>query len=112
MQPAAFFDRDGVLNEDDGYAFEPSKIRWIEGAIEAVRAANQSGYFAFVVTTSRVLHGGSMENNRFEGFTHGWRTSWQASARASMSSLTVLTILKAPSRSIGRHAFAESRSRA
>ncbi|MBW7971533.1 HAD family hydrolase [Bradyrhizobium sp. BR 10289] len=50
MRPAVFFDRDGVLNEDDGYAFEPGKIRWVKGALEAVRAVNQSGYLAFVVT--------------------------------------------------------------
>lgn len=49
-KPAVFFDRDGVLNEDIGYLFEPAKIRWIKGAREAVRAVNEAGYFAFVVT--------------------------------------------------------------
>jgi D-glycero-D-manno-heptose 1,7-bisphosphate phosphatase len=50
MKPAVFFDRDGVLNEDHGYLFGPGKLQWIEGAREAVRAVNDAGYFAFVVT--------------------------------------------------------------
>lgn len=32
MRPAVFFDRDGVLNEDDGYVFEPNALRWVSGA--------------------------------------------------------------------------------
>ena len=50
MKPAVFFDRDGVLNEDHGYLFEPDRLQWIEGAREAVKAVNDAGYFAFVVT--------------------------------------------------------------
>ncbi|OMI12921.1 D,D-heptose 1,7-bisphosphate phosphatase [Bradyrhizobium brasilense] len=49
-RPAVFFDRDGVLNEDSGYVFEASQLRWIPGAAEAVKAVNRAGYWAFVVT--------------------------------------------------------------
>ena len=28
-KPAIFFDRDGVLNEDLGYVFEPKNFNWI-----------------------------------------------------------------------------------
>ena len=49
-RPAVFFDRDGVLNKDIGYLFETSKLVWIDGAREAVKAVNDLGYFAFVVT--------------------------------------------------------------
>ena len=49
-QPAVFFDRDGVLNHDDGYVHRPDQVRWIDGAAQAVRAVNQAGYYAFVVT--------------------------------------------------------------
>ncbi|HEY4264247.1 MAG TPA: HAD family hydrolase [Micropepsaceae bacterium] len=45
-----FFDRDGVLNIDDGYTHKPSDLLWNLGAIAAVRAVNQAGWFAFVVT--------------------------------------------------------------
>ena len=49
-RPAVFFDRDGVLNHDSGYTFEADKLQWIDGAREAVKAVNDVGYFAFVVT--------------------------------------------------------------
>ena len=49
-RPAVFLDRDGVLNEDTGYVFDPQKLKWIEGAREAVKAINDAGYLAFVVT--------------------------------------------------------------
>ena len=46
-----FFDRDGVLNRDDtGYAHKPEELEWTNNAIEAVRLANQSGWYTFVVT--------------------------------------------------------------
>jgi D-glycero-D-manno-heptose 1,7-bisphosphate phosphatase len=47
---AVIFDRDGVLNEDVEYAFRPEQIRWVEGAMDAVRAVNELGLFAFVAT--------------------------------------------------------------
>jgi D-glycero-D-manno-heptose 1,7-bisphosphate phosphatase len=49
-RPAIFFDRDGVLNEDRGYVFEVSQLKWMEGAREAVKIVNEAGYFVFVVT--------------------------------------------------------------
>lgn len=47
---AVIFDRDGVLNEDVGYAHRPDQIRWVEGAMAAVKAVNDAGLFAFVAT--------------------------------------------------------------
>jgi D-glycero-D-manno-heptose 1,7-bisphosphate phosphatase len=49
-RPAVFFDRDGVLNHDSGYTFQADRLEWIEGAREAVKAVNDAGYFAFVIT--------------------------------------------------------------
>ena len=71
MRPAVFFDRDGVLNEDDGYAFEPDKIRWVEGAQQAVKAVYDAGYFAFVVTNQSGIARGLYEERHVRSL-HEW----------------------------------------
>lgn len=62
-RPAVFFDRDGVLNRDSGYTFEAHKIEWIEGAREAVKAVNEAGYFAFVITNQSGIARGYYEEH-------------------------------------------------
>jgi D-glycero-D-manno-heptose 1,7-bisphosphate phosphatase len=49
-RPAAFFDRDGVLNVDHGYVYSRANFKWIPGAIDAVKALNNAGYYVFVAT--------------------------------------------------------------
>jgi D,D-heptose 1,7-bisphosphate phosphatase len=49
-RPAAFLDRDGVLNIDSGYVHQPEQFRWVEGAESAVKALNDRGYLVVVVT--------------------------------------------------------------
>ncbi|MDP3255179.1 HAD family hydrolase [Bosea sp. (in: a-proteobacteria)] len=46
----AFFDRDGVLNEEVDYAFRIDQIVWVEGAFAAIRRVNMLGYRVVVVT--------------------------------------------------------------
>jgi D-glycero-D-manno-heptose 1,7-bisphosphate phosphatase len=49
-RPAAFLDRDGVLNIDFGYVHRPDQFHWVQGAQAAIKALNEAGYLVVVVT--------------------------------------------------------------
>lgn len=47
---AAFLDRDGVINIDRGFTHRPEDLAFTPTAVAAIRALNQAGYLAIVVT--------------------------------------------------------------
>jgi len=50
LRPAAFLDRDGVINKEKGYLYRIDDFEWIEGAKESIKYLNDNGYYVFVVT--------------------------------------------------------------
>ena len=53
--PAIFLDRDGTINDDKGWLNSPDQLNLLPGAAEAVRAINESGRLAVVITNQPVI---------------------------------------------------------
>jgi D-glycero-D-manno-heptose 1,7-bisphosphate phosphatase len=71
MRPAAFLDRDGVLNEDRGYVYDAAEFRWIPGAKEAVAFLNRAGYLTILVTNQSGIARGLYTEDDFHRL-QGW----------------------------------------
>ncbi|BEU88349.1 D-glycero-beta-D-manno-heptose 1,7-bisphosphate 7-phosphatase [Selenomonas sp. TAMA-11512] len=68
---AVFFDRDGTLNVDVHFLHEIEKFRWVEGAVDAVRAVNARGALAIVITNqSGIARGYYTEEEMYR--LHEW----------------------------------------
>lgn len=54
-QKAIFLDRDGTINKMVGFITKPEQFELIDGAAEAIKTINKSGYLAIVVTNQPVI---------------------------------------------------------
>lgn len=68
MNKAAFFDRDGTINVDTGYLYEPEKLRFIPGVPELIRKYNDEGYLVIVITNQSGIARGMFTVEQMERF--------------------------------------------
>ena len=57
---AIFLDRDGTINKNVGHLTRPEQMELIDGAAEAIRMINKSGFLAIVVTNQPVIARGDV----------------------------------------------------
>lgn len=59
-QKAVFLDRDGTVNKYKGYITSPKQLELINGAAEAIKKINQSGYLTIIITNQPSIAMGRM----------------------------------------------------
>lgn len=67
-KPAAFLDRDGVLNRDHGYVYRPQDLEILPGVLEGLRLLKDKGYWLIVVSNQSGVARGLFSSADVEGF--------------------------------------------
>lgn len=80
-RPAVFLDRDGVVNRDVGYAHRADQIDFVPGALRAIKAMNDAGYYVFVVSNQAGVARGYYTEHDVQAL-HAWMAEQMAGVGA------------------------------
>lgn len=75
---ALFLDRDGIINEDVGYAHRPDQIRFLPGIFAVVAKANACGMPVIIVTNQAGIARGLYGYKEFESLMDWIREQFNA----------------------------------
>lgn len=78
LRPAAFLDRDGVINLDAEYVARVEDFRFVDGVLEACRSLAQSGYALVVVTNQSGIGRGYYTLAQFDALCDWMRATFAA----------------------------------
>jgi D-glycero-D-manno-heptose 1,7-bisphosphate phosphatase len=78
VRPAAFLDRDGVINVDRGYTYLTEHLVFTPTAVEGIKAFNDAGYRVFVVTNQSGVARGFYTVNDVERFHNAMKEQLRA----------------------------------
>ena len=65
-RPAAFIDRDGVINRETGYVFQIDEFQMLPGAVDGLQRLQDAGYLLVLVTNQAGIARGFYTQKHFE----------------------------------------------
>jgi D-glycero-D-manno-heptose 1,7-bisphosphate phosphatase len=68
-RPAAFLDRDGVINAEHGYVHTWEQFEFLPGVVDAMRALHDAGYALVVVTNQSGIARGLYTEAQYQALT-------------------------------------------
>lgn len=69
LRPAAFIDRDGVINEERNYVHQPAEFVILPGVAEGLRRLREAGHLLVVVTNQAGIGRGKYTETDFHALT-------------------------------------------
>ena len=86
----AFLDRDGVINEDSGYVYQPKNFVFCEGVFDALHAILAAGYFIIIITNQAGIGRGYYSVGDYEKLTNWYERQFLDSG------ISILDIMHCP----------------
>lgn len=75
-RPAAFLDRDGVINVDHGYTSRVEDFAWVPGALDGAARLHERGFALVVVTNQSGIGRGYYTHTEFLALTDWMRAAF------------------------------------